>query len=75
MFIMWLAIGLIVGIALGGICTTTYRSRNYIGELRVDDSDPDGTLLFLELNEGVDTVRRQKYVSLKVKNENFISQK
>ncbi|MBQ8132897.1 MAG: beta-lactamase induction signal transducer protein [Clostridia bacterium] len=46
------------------------------GSLRIDRSDPeDSPHLFLELSKGVNCFYRKKYIILKVRNENYISQK
>lgn len=45
-----------------------------IGILRVDQSDPDGPYLFLELDHGLD-FSRKKEVLFEVKIQDYISQK
>lgn len=66
---MELAIGIVIGILIGAIL---FRRRP-VGNLRVDRSDPTcGPLLFLELGTDVETVMRKKYVTFKVRVENFL---
>ncbi len=66
---MELAIGVVVGIIIGAILFY----RRPVGNLRVDRSDPTcGPLLFLELGTDVGTVMRKKYVTFKVRVENFL---
>ena len=61
-----------VGVSLGiSIASIIFRSH-FIGYLRIDNSDPkDGPYMFLELSKWIGS---KKYVILKVKLENFISQ-
>lgn len=47
-----------------------------VGTLRVDQSDPDGgPYLFLEIPKDPTKLPNQKYITLKVNIENYISQK
>lgn len=64
---------LIVGVLIGfGIAKAKYH-QNPIGDLRVDQSDPDSPPhLFLELDTNVPTVMTKKYVVFRVKVEDFI---
>ena len=72
MLVGMFVLGLIVGVAL----TTIIFGAKSIGDLRVDQSDPDdGPYLFLELKERPDFIKRKKFVILSVKVKNFISQK
>lgn len=85
MEILVLAIALPVGIFIGifvGIFIGTERMRKAIeehsvGNLRIDRSDPDEPPQpFLEVTGGnIETIARQKFVILKVVNENYISHK
>lgn len=72
-----LVVGVLVGIFIGMVWRGVYLKTNAIGDLRVDHSDPDGGLLFLELNKDQDlrSIEQQNYVMLRVKVENIISQK
>ena len=63
---------LLVGAILGCVSAIIFLRREYVGDLRVDNSDPDGTYLFLELSRPVDFVSRKKYVLLKVNPKSYI---
>ena len=66
---MEVVIGIIIGIL---ICAILFRQRP-VGNLRVDRSDPTcGPLLFLELGTDVGAVMRKKYVTFKVRVENYL---
>lgn len=71
MQVVMLLIGVVIGYILACIITA---HRSTVGNLRVDRSIPDEEpYLFLELNSGVGDITRRKYVTLVVKNENYIS--
>lgn len=71
-FVLMFIAGVLVG---AGIMMMTYRAY-YVGTLRIDRSDPsEPPYMFLELDKGVGDISRKKNVILKVKNENYISQK
>lgn len=60
-------------VLLGAAVTSMTWKKDKVGFLRIDDSDPDGLYMFLEITKGnVDKLRKSKYVVLEVKNENFI---
>lgn len=66
---MEILIGIIIGVFIGAVL---FRRRP-MGNLRVDHSDPTGEpYLFLELNTDVGAVMRKKYVTFKVRVENFL---
>lgn len=70
--ILWIAIGSCIGI----LSTIFSLHHLLIGDLRVDQSDPeDGPYLFLELQKGVSNFKNKKYVILKVNIKNYISRK
>lgn len=71
------AAALLIGAGLGIILgAKLFKKKNdSIGFLRIDNSDEDGPLLFLELKSGPHTFMQEKYVTLEVKLEDFISQK
>lgn len=50
------------------------RERNYIGSLRMDQSDPsEPPYLFLELDpDGMQKIHKYKTVSLRVRIENYL---
>lgn len=65
----------VVGVFIGIVFEKSRRDES-IGDLRIDESDPeDGPYLFLELNTRPDNIKTRKRVTLNVKVENFISQK
>lgn len=62
-------ISLVVGVCIG----LSARRQHPVGDLRIDRSDPlDAPYLFLELDTDVYTIMRKKYVTFRVKIENFI---
>ena len=65
-----------VGVSLGVSITSIILRSHFIGDLRIDNSDPeDGPYIFLELSKQIGDISSKKYVVLKVKLENFIPQK
>lgn len=71
-FVLIFIVGFFVGM---GVVLIAYRTY-YVGTLRIDRSDPnEPPYMFLELDKGVGDISRKKNVILKVKNENYISQK
>lgn len=70
--LLYFVVGLLVGVVVGFILSFKKPS----GYLRIDRSDKDDApYLFLELSESVEKVSENEYVILKIKKENFISQK
>ena len=70
---MWAIIAFVAGVILGGVLTVFMLRPKAIGYLRVDNSDPDDNpYLFLELSEHIPNLCAKKYVTFKVKVENFI---
>lgn len=75
MELVYMLIGLILGIALNSICFYIYLRRQRAGKLRIDRSDPnENPYLFLESTISVSDISRKKCVIFQVSNENFISQ-
>lgn len=71
-FVLIFIAGFFVGM---GVVLIVYRTYS-VGTLRIDRSDPsEPPYMFLELDKGVGDISRKKNVVLKVKNENYISQK
>lgn len=71
-----IAIGFILGLIIGYIAAKFVYYKEPIGDLRIDESDPDdGPYLFLELNSRPNTFKHLKQVTLNVKAKNYISQK
>ena len=66
------ALGAITGI----IIMVFVNRKRTVGDLRVDRSEPDEPpMLFLELRRGISDISASTYVVLRVKNEDFLSQK
>ena len=64
--------GLLAGVAM----TILANWKKPIGVLRIDESDPnEEPYIFLELNQGVDSVRTKKRVMLTVLDKNYLSAK
>lgn len=61
------------GLICGFIFHRVLIKRKCMGVLRIDCYD--GLNLFLELSKEISTFRDNKYVVLKIKDENYISQK
>ena len=71
---MDVTIALVAGILLGIIGTTVLLHLRSNGYLRIDRSIPeDDPRLFLELTESVETIAKKKYVTIAIKNENYLS--
>lgn len=62
------------GMAMGLLVSWFTRPKT-IGNLRMDRSDPDGPYLFLELNRDFGAFKDDSEVILRVKVEDYISQK
>jgi hypothetical protein len=75
----YILIGLIiycVGFAAGGsYIKEKFLHDNTIGSLRVDRSDEDGPLVFMEVDPGFRDFAEMDVVILKVKHEDFIPRK
>lgn len=66
-------IGFGIGIVIGSLLMKLLTRRHSVGDLRIDTSDSDGsTYLFLELPTDLNTIRRKKYVTLKVNTISYI---
>ena len=76
---MWIYIctALLVGIVFGSQIMRRFYQTKAIGSLRVDRSIPDEKpYLFLEIGRGnIERLAKEEFVVLKVKNENYITQK
>lgn len=60
----WLIV--FIGIVIGAVVTAYVFCRNFVGTLRVDQSDPtDAPYLFLEIEKGMGDISRKKYVDPK----------
>ena len=65
----------LLGVLFGGVIFT-FRTRSDVsGNLRIDQSDPDDQpYMFLELHRSYNELISKKYVLLRVRREDFISQ-
>lgn len=76
---MWIYIctALLVGIVFGSQIMRRFYQIKAIGSLRVDRSIPDEKpYLFLEIGRGnIERLAKEEFVVLKVKNENYLTQK
>lgn len=71
-----LIVTIIFGFISGYILGKIRFDNKPIGNLRIDESDPiDGPYLFLELESRPESFKHLDHVKLKVKAENYISQK
>ena len=67
----WLIV--FIGIVIGAVVTAYVFRRNFVGTLRVDQSDPtDAPYLFLEIEKGMGDISRKKYVLLRVNTVSYI---
>lgn len=74
--VLLVVFALVVGFVLGIVAAIFMYRVKRAGTLRIDRSDPtEPPYIFLELDKGVGDISRKKNVILKVKNENYISQK
>ena len=67
-----LLVGLIIGMIIGIVIVISIINRKSVGDLRIDDSDPDGVYLFLELKRPVAVVAKRRYVILRVNPKSYI---
>ena len=76
---MWIYIctALLVGIVFGSQIMRRFYQTKAFGSLRVDRSIPDEKpYLFLEIGRGnIERLAKEEFVVLKVKNENYLTQK
>lgn len=49
--------------------------KHSVGTLRIDNSDPDGPYLFLELSTNIPSFSKKKQVTLNVLDESYLPQK
>lgn len=73
---LWVILAFLGGIGIGLLFGKAWTDKHVIGNLRIDQSDPtEDPYLFLELFNGVHTFSDKKTVHLKVRAENYVSQK
>ncbi len=68
-------ITLVIGLAIGALIGSLLSRAHTMGTLRIDNSDPDGPYLFVELSRGVHDISTMKTVKFTVKVEDFIPRK
>ena len=74
MQIILVLIGLITGVGVGVGIGCIIRRHKPSGYIRIDRSEPDEPpMLFLESHIGIHELSKKKYVTYKVKMENYIS--
>lgn len=72
---MW-ALYIVIGILIGVVSMVLMLRRNSVGTIQIDTSDVDGPpLMFAKLTKSVSDVMHKKYVVMRVKVEDIISQK
>ncbi len=70
------AVIFLAGLLSGCIVTLVVTRLRKVGWLRIDRSIQDeNPYLFLELSNAIEVVSKRKYVTLKVLNKNYLSQK
>lgn len=69
--------GLLIGLLTGYSLSKFSNRPRTVGSLRVDDSDPDGPYLFLQLHSEneIGVIMHSEYVTMKVERKNFVTQK
>lgn len=66
--------GVIASFGLGWLARPAFM--NLVGELRIDNSDPEQENMFLEIHEGkYQILKTSTYVLLKVNRKNYLSRK
>ena len=66
----------LLGVTVGCMAVLILIRYRSVGFLRVDQSDQqDGPFLFLELDQDVQNLMSKKYIILKIKVQNYHSQK
>ena len=73
---MYELILVLAGLLLGLLISGVFVYKSAVGTLRIDQSDPeDGPYPFLEGTKPLHYIMGRKFVILKVKVENYLSQK
>lgn len=60
-------LGLVSGFILTNLLQSRKKSEGSVGTLRIDETDPDGAYIFLELRKGIPYVEEMRTVQLDVK--------
>ena len=63
------------GLVLGYSISKLFVKQMPLGVLRIDESDPDGPYIFLELSTDPRIIKQNRYVTLEVNATSYISQK
>ena len=66
---------LVVSLGLGIIIGSALKRKKPVGNLVIDNSDPDGPYMFLELTGDPNTELNDKEVTFTVVHKDYISQK
>lgn len=75
MLLVLFLIGCIIGFILGYVTAKKKYSKEPIGTLRIDHSDPDdGPYLFLELSSDPGNIKHGEIVTMKTDCKNYVSQ-
>ena len=74
---MWLiigiAIGVIVGVLISGVCCLLVVDCYYVGNLREDRSIPEEPYYFMEIGNGrLERLKRNRFALLRVVRENYM---
>lgn len=70
--ILLLIMMLVIGLGICAIVEARRNTHHISGCLRIDRSDEDGPMLFLDLDEDIETISRQKTVSFVVMNKDIL---
>ena len=70
-FAIIFAFGLVTGYSISKL----FVKQVPLGVLRIDESDPDGPYIFLELSTDPRIIKQNRYVTLEVNATSYISQK
>lgn len=73
-FVLIFIAGVLIGWAIALIASLVFKPKP-IGDLRVDNSDPDGPYLFLELEHDLPDLKECKEVCFRVKVKDYLPQK
>lgn len=67
-------IGIFAGISFG-LLISLIRRPKVMGCLRIEQSDPDGPYMFLELHEKLETLADQKAIILAIRLDDYVPRK
>lgn len=73
-----IVIAVLIGISIGALIMSIiqFKERNeqFIGNIRIDTSDPDGPYPFLESHIPMDALMKRKFVIVRIVCKDYISQ-